>query len=210
MQTHKKTLEIYDDIAEEYANVFDNDTSDNIYLDEFLSSLAPHSRILDLGCGTGRNTAYFHEKGFSVVGVDFSSEMLRIAREKYPNIDFREGDMRDVSFEEGSFDAVSLAYSLFHLEDQDAYKMLGIVRSILTTEGFVFLILQEGEGTVWTDEPLKEGEKIFLNLYSENKIRNFLESIGFQIQYVRRKVSNFEKVLPYNKLIILAKKKVSI
>lgn len=201
---------MYDDIAEEYAHVFDGDTSDNTYLNEFLSSLEPHSRILDLGCGTGRSTAYFHEKGFSVVGVDFSGEMLRIAREKYPNIDFREEDMRDVSFEEGSFEAVSLAYSFFHLEDKDAFKVLEKVRDILTHEGYIFLILQEGEGTVWADEPLKEGEKIFLNLYSESKIRDFLESVGFQIQYVRKKAPDSEKVLPYNKLIILAKKKLSV
>ena len=64
--------------------------------------------ILDLACGTGIHSTYFSRKGYRVTGIDLSTEMLRIARSKARaeglNIDFIEGDIMDLRFNE-EFDA---------------------------------------------------------------------------------------------------------
>jgi len=64
--------------------------------------------ILDLACGTGIHSLYFARKGYRVVGIDLSSEMLSIARQKARiervEIDFLEGDIRDLHFNR-EFDA---------------------------------------------------------------------------------------------------------
>jgi ubiquinone/menaquinone biosynthesis C-methylase UbiE len=49
---------------------------------EFIKSLPKHSRVIDLGCGNGRNSQYLAEHGFEVIGIDFSENMLKIATEK--------------------------------------------------------------------------------------------------------------------------------
>ena len=47
-----------------------------------LMQLKPGMKLLDMGCGTGRHAVLFAEKGIQVTGVDFSSEMLEVARKK--------------------------------------------------------------------------------------------------------------------------------
>ncbi|MGW1787776.1 class I SAM-dependent DNA methyltransferase [Streptomyces tubercidicus] len=68
-------------------------------------------RVLDLGCGTGRDAAYLHHAGRSVVGADLSSAMLAHARTHHPGPDYVQADLRDFDLGdfglgEGPFDAV--------------------------------------------------------------------------------------------------------
>lgn len=53
-------------------------------------------RVLDAGCGTGYLSRQLHERGANVIGIDFSEEMIRIAREKAPGIGFRVGSCSSV------------------------------------------------------------------------------------------------------------------
>src|SRR3954466_2645729 len=54
--------------------------------------------ILDIGCGPGYVAAAAAERGATPVGLDFSSAMVAIAREKFPHIEFREGDAQNLPF----------------------------------------------------------------------------------------------------------------
>ncbi len=69
--------------------------------------LAPRAgeRVLDLGCGTGPLTHQIAQAGASVVGLDFSDEMLNQARSAFPELEFVRGDARDFHFG-APFDAV--------------------------------------------------------------------------------------------------------
>jgi SAM-dependent methyltransferase len=82
-----------------------------------LSSLAPHSRVLDLCCGTGRITEYLVGRGFDASGVDGAERMVRVARERAPHVTYRVADVLALS-EQSAFDAVVCLYdSLNHLPD---------------------------------------------------------------------------------------------
>ncbi|MFN3265338.1 MAG: class I SAM-dependent DNA methyltransferase [Deinococcales bacterium] len=48
----------------------------------------PNTNILDLACGTGNSLAPYVQRGFSVVGADKSKDMLEVARQKFPNLEF--------------------------------------------------------------------------------------------------------------------------
>ncbi len=84
------------------------------YIEELfqLFSVKP-TRILDIGCGTGNPTLILARRGYEVVGIDASEEMLKVAREKaktLKNVKFYLGDARNFQLNEDPFDA---AISLF-------------------------------------------------------------------------------------------------
>ncbi|MGG1659285.1 class I SAM-dependent methyltransferase [Brevibacillus sp. NRS-1366] len=62
-------------------------------------------RILDLGCGTGDLTTQLAETGAKVAGIDFSADMIRTARQKYPHLPFHVADAHTYRTEE-SYDAI--------------------------------------------------------------------------------------------------------
>lgn len=75
-------------------------------LNPFLSFLPSGSRILDLGCGTGRHAAVLHSAGFGVCGVDFDEDALSTAQALYPGLRVCAGRAEALPFHDGAFDAV--------------------------------------------------------------------------------------------------------
>lgn len=66
--------------------------------------------VLDVGCGVGRVASLLQSRGFDVTGIDVSEPLVEKARSLFPDIDFRVGDVRDTSFESGSFDYAVFSY----------------------------------------------------------------------------------------------------
>ncbi|MGW7362088.1 class I SAM-dependent methyltransferase [Streptomyces sp. NPDC054841] len=64
------------------------------------------SRILDIGCGTGRDAAYLHSAGRTVTAADLSEAMLQYARTHHPGPDYFRSDLRAFDLGERCFDAV--------------------------------------------------------------------------------------------------------
>ncbi len=78
--------------------------------------------VLELGCGTGKNTEFLSMKASRVVGADFSAEMLAAARNKIKaeKVEFRQMDLREKwEFAENSFDLITCSLVLEHVENID-------------------------------------------------------------------------------------------
>ena len=69
------------------------------------------SRILDIGCGTGRTTDFFKDRGHDVVGVDISFKMVKTAKSENREIAYSAGDACALSFKDGRFDVVVFSYN---------------------------------------------------------------------------------------------------
>jgi demethylmenaquinone methyltransferase / 2-methoxy-6-polyprenyl-1,4-benzoquinol methylase len=84
------------------------------------SGVVPGGAALDVACGSGKLTAELARlagpKG-RVVGLDFSPQMLEVARRDHPGIEFLEGDALALPFGDGSFDASTIAFGLRNLAD---------------------------------------------------------------------------------------------
>jgi ubiquinone/menaquinone biosynthesis C-methylase UbiE len=77
-------------------------------------------QILDVACGPGYVSELARDRGATSIGVDFSAEMVLLARERSPEIDFFEGDAQDLSFDDDSFDCVVMNFGLLHLSMPEA------------------------------------------------------------------------------------------
>src|SRR5213082_2157396 len=71
--------------------------------------------ILDVGCCPGYVSATAAERGAIPIGLDFSEEMIAIAKKKFPRIEFRQGDAQNLPFPDASFDRVVANFALLHL-----------------------------------------------------------------------------------------------
>lgn len=83
-------------------------------------ALAPGARVLDVACGTGDLAFELERAGARVVGLDFTFEMLRLARAKdvSGHLPFLNGDALALPFEHASFDAATIAFGLRNLADR--------------------------------------------------------------------------------------------
>ena len=79
-------------------------------------------RIVDLGCGNGALTKKLAEKGFSVMGIDASEDMLKLARQQYPELTFRQGDALTFTLEE-KVDVI-FSNAVFHWIDGEKQEQL--------------------------------------------------------------------------------------
>lgn len=98
-----------------------------------LSGLPKGARIADLGCGSGVFSNVLRQRGYNCTGVDLSPALIRIAKEKYPGIEFIEGDVEHLPFADASFDGVLLAGVVHHFEEHSAF--LAEVKRILKPGG---------------------------------------------------------------------------
>lgn len=78
--------------------------------------------ILEIGCGTGKNTEFLQTKAEHLIGADFSAEMLERAKRKITaeNVRFKQLDLRETwDFSENSFDLITCSLALEHIENID-------------------------------------------------------------------------------------------
>ncbi|MEW6490177.1 MAG: class I SAM-dependent methyltransferase [Thermodesulfobacteriota bacterium] len=98
-------------------------------------SLPRGSAVLDLGCGPGAEAALWAQRGLEVTGVDLSAENVRLARERVAGGRFLRGDMAELDFPAGSFDAVAAFYSLIHLPRREQPGMMARIHGWLRPGG---------------------------------------------------------------------------
>ena len=88
-----------------------------------IAQLAPQAgeRILDAGCGTGRNLQALLDAGAFPTGIDFSAGMLAVAQRKFPQVELRQTDLQQTfPFADASFEAALCALIGEHLSDLQA------------------------------------------------------------------------------------------
>ena len=96
--------------------------------------------ILEIGCGTGKNTEWLLTKAKHLVAADFSAEMLAKAKEKITakTVEFRQFDLRDNwEFSENEFDLITCSLALEHIEDIDF--VFGQADKVLRTSGLFYI-----------------------------------------------------------------------
>lgn len=105
--------------ADRYGDAFGRLTSQTIPRLLAAMNVGRGMRLLDVACGPGYVAAAAEKAGATAIGVDFSSEMVRLATRRYPAIRFQEGDAEALTFPDGAFDAVAINFGVLHLAAPD-------------------------------------------------------------------------------------------
>ncbi|WP_170333366.1 class I SAM-dependent methyltransferase [Ruegeria arenilitoris] len=140
------THAVYERQATEYDKRRSKALFEARWLARFTASLKPGDHVLDLGCGAGDPIArWFMAEGFDVTGVDFSEAMLTIARERWPEGDWRYADMREFELDQ-KFDGIIAWNSFFHLTADEQKACIARMSHHLRPGGMLMLTVGPSEG----------------------------------------------------------------
>ncbi len=172
--------------GKEYSGVYDCLYQDKNYEREcdFIESVfnkfsGKVRSILDLGCGTGGHALVLSKRGYQVVGVDISKEMLDIARrkaDKYnPFLKFIESDIRSLNIQE-KFDAVISMFAVmsYQITNEDILDVCRTAENHLAPKG-VFLFDCWNGSAVLTQKPSVRVKEVKLN--DKERIIRFTEPV---------------------------------
>ena len=117
---------VYDNF---YANIYDNlvynDVKNEFEIGELVNKTTPtrESLILDIGCGTGRHVDLLAKKGFNVIGIDKSQDMVNKAKENYPEYNFMRGDVLNaLTFQPNSFTHIlCLYFTIYYFKNKQHF-----------------------------------------------------------------------------------------
>jgi len=188
MENQKET---WDSVANGWHNFKRKPFPETVYrLAENWSS----GKILDLGCGNGRNLMPFSEKGFECHGVDFSIEMLKNARSYFEKselkADFQLGELTDIPFEDNYFDYIICVASFHHLNKEKQIKCLEEIKRVLKPGGKIYIsVWNKWQDGFWFSKKEKYVKwrtrdcviRRYYYLFSIFEFKKLLKKVGFKI-----------------------------
>lgn len=179
---HSRVERGYDAIARRYADHVRANRGPGTYFRAFLvrvlDRVPDRGRALDLGCGAGLVTAELVRRA-RVIAMDRSAVQLSLARSNAPEASLVRGDIAEVSFRPGSFDAVVAFWTLIHVRRDRHASVLSEIHRWLRPGGLFAGTL----GT--TDSPLDVeeffGTSMAWSHFDAETNRQLLRDTGFTI-----------------------------
>lgn len=168
---NNSNIEYYNRNADSfYQNSVGADMSE--WRNRFLKYIPDGGRILDAGCGSGRDSKAFIKEGFSVVAFDASREMCKKASELLGQ-EVWQIRFDEMNFDE-EFDGVWACASLLHSNEKELPEILSKIYKALKNNGTLYVSFKYGEGVIQRDD------RTFID-FTEKSIIPFLEEKGFEI-----------------------------
>lgn len=174
----KEALKTYDLCAEIYSKYTETKLL-QFQLTKFASMLPKGGKILDAGCGIGRDAKYFSEDGFDVTAIDLSKSMLDEAKKR--GVNAVKMDLLSMKFEKESFDGLWCMASFSDIPKEDAEKALKNFNEILKTNGVIYFAVKEGEGQEIVAKEKYNNLPRFYAYYTQKELTELLRKNGFEI-----------------------------
>ncbi|GAB3745774.1 class I SAM-dependent methyltransferase [Amycolatopsis oliviviridis] len=157
------TRRTYDESAEAYVRT--TDTLDKFpgldrELDRFFAAL-PGDSVLDLGCGSGRDSDYLIRRGATVVAGDLSEVMLRTTRDRCAVAGVLQLDLLAMPFADGVFDGVWACASVLHVPRTAHLAAFVEIHRVLAKGGVAAISLKEGGEEGWVEDPRMSSPRWF-------------------------------------------------
>lgn len=160
------TLDFYNDHAAEYVEDTYHISMQHIY-DQFLPLIPDGGHILDAGCGSCRDSAFFHSQKFQVTAFDASEALVTIAQGKHPFPIFC------ATFETFSteilFDGIWASASLLHLSESEIDQVIPKLKGLLKENGILYCSFKIAK------EPYTDDKGRFFIAMTPTKLKHILE-----------------------------------
>ncbi len=178
----RSTKDVYERQARHWDDIRSTALHEKPWLDRFASTLPANGRLLDLGCGSGIPVAgYFLDKGYDLVGVDYSPTMIKMARQHYPQADWTVQDITKLKLA-GQFDGIYSWDGFFHLSIAEQRDVIPRLCQSIKSGGSIMLTVGTGEGEVTGNVG---GETVYHASLNPDEYKSLLSQLGFEdVRYI--------------------------
>ena len=136
-----KTIDYYNQYADEFAQTTLDVDMDSLY-QPFLAELPEHAHILDVGCGSGRDTLAFRNKGHEVDALDYSDELVKRANQ-LTDVQVKLKSFYEID-EYEIYNGVWACASLLHCERDRLAEVVGKLTTALKPNGVLYMSFKYG------------------------------------------------------------------
>ena len=184
MDKHSISIKSYNKSVEWHSTKFDNYHFDK-YLKKFIKKLKG-KKILDVGCGNGRDLEFFIKKKFDVIGIDCSYELIKKAKIRFKKLKSRNikilkmNFLQKLDFKNDEFDGIWACASLLHVPKKSITDVLLELKRILKKGGMLFISVKEGVGERFVKDDYGHQERFFA-FFKKNELIQLAQSVGFDI-----------------------------
>jgi predicted TPR repeat methyltransferase len=141
-------------------------------------NIPPNSAVLDLGCGCGFPIAdYFLRKRIPFTGVDGAQAMIALAKEEYPQGDWKVADMRTLNLD-CEYGAIIAWDSFFHLSHSEQEEMFPSFKEHLLLGGVLVFTSGTEHGEAIGE---MDGNPLFHSSFAPDEYRRLLAQSGFEV-----------------------------
>ena len=140
------------------------------------------AHVLAISCGAGWEANFLMARGFDVVGIDTSAEMLRRARNRVPGGKFLHMSMQNLHFPpEEAFDAIWSTRTLIHVPRALTVDLLASWKRVLKPGGILGLGINIGERNGWETNEAMSGTPMFYHYFAVGELEEALEAAGYEV-----------------------------
>ena len=166
----------------------------------FNNTINSNSKILDAGCGNGKNMTYFKKNGHTVKGIDFSDSLLKICKSK--DLDVLNSDIRNLPFENDTFDNTISIAVIHHLStNKDRIKAIKELLRVTKKGGKILITVWAIEQEAHSRRTFKLGDNIvpfedsfrYYHIFNEESFLNLIKD--FQIEKYYWEKGNWNAIL---------------
>ena len=146
-----------------------------------LQTFEKKSKLLEIGCGSGRDASFLTKNGFNVIAIDGSKNMIEEAKKIHPELSqklFHKTLPNDLEFNQ-TFDGIYSIATLMHLSENDLKNTLSKIYNLLNENGKFLMSVSLFRDDI-DENGFDDNGRFFLVLSFENW-KNLLENIGFKI-----------------------------
>ncbi|KAF2228737.1 S-adenosyl-L-methionine-dependent methyltransferase [Viridothelium virens] len=179
--TVEQAADLFGSLGKRYESAYKDIPDQNASLAWLLAQLKPKSRVLDIGCGTGKPVvATLSDAGHDTRGIDFSPGMIEVAKSQVPAASFEVLDARSIPDEPNSYDAITSYFALLAaISRDDIRQVFRKVHLNLKPGGFFVFATVPVD---LDDQPCKfMGHNVRITSMTPNQYDEALRAAGFEI-----------------------------